>query len=688
MTKRYRLIFLLLSLIVLVTIGRVINGSFGFLISQYWFTSGLLLLILLSLIDQPHFSKDANIFVNAITAGMSLLIVPQLERNWVWRTFFTVCMYLIISSYLLIWLRTRELDNEKWFIKFTSRLNRQIGRPEALFSAFFIWGGVKQFGFTGKFNSLLLFWIIFMILNIPSIASLLSSLIDSFKEKKVDNGIGQIFGVQAKNTFLVKLFEKRPSTKIFDFVEFRYSMDENKAVRKGLVLDNYLLNQEQWIKILVIEEINKIFENKIYNECKEVNIVYKIDCPEATNYLERFVGIIDENSTISKIRFVYNSKKEISEGQLLEVYILGNKVLYQIVQGVTKIEQLEQKNETGYIIGEAYQIGVWNSEKQQFEKYGWVPNVNSPVYLASPIKEPPIKPDEYKIGYIPNTNYPVVLNKVTAITHHTAILGITGCGKSVFTRNLIREILKCIKTKVICVDFTLEYKDKFEDLKPQNVVSNEKSKELFSALEFISTELEKFGNQQDKKRLKEANELIFSIFKESIETFIKSDSKIVIFELPDVMNTIAILEYTKHFFRTLFEIAKKEKCFGNRICVVLEEAHTVIPEWNFIGISEKNSQSLVNSIGQIALQGRKYDIGFIVVAQRTANVSKTILTQCNSVIAFQEFDKTSSDFLANYFGETIVETLPNLRFRQAIAAGKALRSNVPVIFEVPFINEK
>ena len=45
-------------------------------------------------------------------------------------------------------------------------------------------------------------------------------------------------------------------------------------------------------------------------------------------------------------------------------------------------------------------------------------------------------------------------------------------------------------------------------------------------------------------------------------------------------------------------------------------------------------------MGQIALQGRKYGIGMLVIAQRTANVSKTILTQCNTVICFQAFDET------------------------------------------------
>jgi DNA helicase HerA-like ATPase len=77
----------------------------------------------------------------------------------------------------------------------------------------------------------------------------------------------------------------------------------------------------------------------------------------------------------------------------------------------------------------------------------------------------------------------------------------------------------------------------------------------------------------------------------------------------------------------------------------------------------------------------------MVIAQRTANVSKTVLTQCNSVVAFQQFDKTGADFLTNYMGSEMVGALPMLRPRQAIAVGKAFRSGMPTIFQVPDIAE-
>lgn len=692
MNKRTRLIFLGLSLIVLISVGRYVTNDFKFLLNDFWFTSGFLLLILLSLIDQPHFSKDSNVFINAVTAGISLLLVPIEFRNWIFYVFLGITFYLSISSYALMWVRNKDLPNENKFIQFISKINREIGKPQTLFSAFFLWGALNKFRVNSDgFNTLLLYWVIFMLLNLPSLAKIINSLFEKSETKKQDSAIGTIFGVQSKNTFLVKLFSDRKVTiKFFDFVEFQYSIDENKQIRKGMILDTYLLNEQQWIKVLTTSEINNIFENKSIFENHTEDIIYKIENVPDTKYLDTFAGIVTQNSTIGKVKFIYNSKATIQEGQLLEIKVGNDKksVFYQIVEGITKIEQLENKNESALIIGEAIQLGTWNQEKVRFEQFGWVPEINSPVYITSDILEVTISQGELQIGNIPNTNFPVIINKELALTHHTAVLGVTGTGKSVFSRNLIREYLKDEKIKVICIDFTGEYKNKFNDLNPVQIVSDADNETLYSTFSWVSNELEKFGNQQDKDRLLKADEYIKKTLNDSIETFFKTaESRISIFELPDVSNTANILEYTRQLFKSLFNIAKSKKCFGHKVCVVLEEAHTIIPEWNFVGIADKSSQSLLNSIAQIALQGRKYDVGLLVIAQRTANVSKTVLTQCNTIISFQEFDKTSSEFLSNYFGQGIANILPNLKFRQAIAAGKALKSNVPMIFDVPLIEE-
>ena len=494
--------------------------------------------------------------------------------------------------------------------------------------------------------------------------------------------IGKIFGVQSKNTFLIKLLEERTAKlKVFDFVEFEYSMDNKR--RKGIVLDVYLLNQEQWIKVLTTSELDSKISN-VVDKCTP-DVVYKIDTPQEASLMNQLVGIVVEGSVIEKIRFSYNSRVEITNGQLVELNNGKHKVIYQVIQGTTKVELLENKNESGLIIGEAIQLGEWNAENEQFEQYGWVPSINTPIFIASNIQDIKEKNNEYKIGVIPNTNYPIIIDKELAVTHHTAILGVTGCGKSVFTRNLIKNIAT-ENTKVIIVDLTGEYKARFKDV--SSIINENDSGIAFKAIEVIASEKAKFANQQNKKTIEDSENAIKTAFDNSIKSFLESDKNLSIFEIPDITNNSDILDYTKWFFWCLFTTAKTKNSFEKRVCVVLEEAHTIIPELSTMGVSDFASKATVNSIAQIALQGRKYNIGFIVIAQRTANVSKTVLTQCNSIIAFKSLDKTSCDFLSNYMGQEFINILPSLKFRTAIAVGKAFKSTIPMIFEVPEINEE
>ena len=107
-----------------------------------------------------------------------------------------------------------------------------------------------------------------------------------------------------------------------------------------------------------------------------------------------------------------------------------------------------------------------------------------------------------------------------------------------------------------------------------------------------------------------------------------------------------------------------------------------------MGLGDFDSKGLVGKIAQIALQGRKYGVGLLVLAQRTATVSKTVLTQCNTVISFTCYDDTSLSFLANILGREHVTLIPNLPPLHAVAFGKWIRSERPLVFQVPFDAKK
>ena len=103
-----------------------------------------------------------------------------------------------------------------------------------------------------------------------------------------------------------------------------------------------------------------------------------------------------------------------------------------------------------------------------------------------------------------------------------------------------------------------------------------------------------------------------------------------------------------------------------------------------MGLGDHDLRGLVSKISQIALQGRKYGVGLLVIAQRTATVSKSVLTQCNTVISLSSFDETSLSFLANVYGESFKAVIPALPRLHAVVFGKGVRSERPVVVEIPY----
>jgi len=690
MSRPRRIILFVICFVLLLIASLFSTGSF---IPSYGphiviFTA-LLMIAFISLFLEYFFTTPSDVL--ASTIAILLLISPLSQAlsklGILYCIFYSYNVLLLICSLAALLLLNSDSSGDSPRNKVSNYLKQfstKFGNGKFLFWMLFFLTLVFYID-SNKSEFLILLGLSIFILLVDPINTLVSM---GRSNRRHEGDIGEIIGVQSKNVFLARLYTERNPVKPFDVVEFRfkYSLGDEQRIYTGLIIDNFVLDEQQWIKILSNTDIRNALGNRTQNINYKNNVVYQAKAEGQKKYLKSFVGVVLDGSDIGKIRFEYDGRIPIFEGRLVKVNCQEKVILYQVIQGLTAMQNLESKNEAGFIVGEAVQLGEWSTTSIKFEKYGWVPDINSPVLLADDVVPKPTDKGELIIGYVPGTHYPVVANLNDAVTHHMGILGVTGCGKSVFCRNLLKSIVE-LGTKAICIDFSNEYKNKCSSLSPVPIVPEEKQDEMFRAIDAISAELENFPNKQDKELIKTKSEFLRASFIGLIEDYLKSDDKLALFELPDVSNTTGILEYTKWFFKGLFEVAKKAANSGKQVCVVLEEAHTIVPEWNFLGSDDRKAQSLVNTISQIALQGRKYNIGFIVIAQRTANVSKTILTQCNSIIAFQQFDRTGAEYLANYMGTEMVNAIPNLKFRQAIAVGKAFKSGMPIIFEVPELDE-
>lgn len=613
-----------------------------------WFYSGLFMVLFSVLFIEPFYSSPKNVITNSIPLLLIYISIKEsFINNSVWWISFSIISFLIVISIFAMALSQNDESEDSINNKFSNSLKSIAvvgGQGKVLYSSVFL-----SILFLYKielidtisdtyFFVLIILWGFLLLINTKQIHSKFL-----FKKLKNDiNAIGDIFSVQSDKMFLVSLFEDKNNIKKFDIVKFKYQMDEtSNLVNKGFVFDTYKLNKKKWAKVLVlkedIENNHNVSKNTVY---KVANRDEKSELFQELN-IGSFVGVIIEGSKIGSIKFEYSKmENNLQEGDLLELNVESKKIFYQVFGGYTNSEKLENKDESGLIEGEAIQLGSWNNETLSFEKYGWVPRINTPVFTAQTddMVVPEFELPEFKLGVIPNTSLPSIINLDDAVSHHTALIGVTGSGKSF----LAREILDSLKinTKVICIDFTGEWKKEME---------------------------------------------LLSLNRDNLDNFLSSETyEIGLVELPAVSNTVGVIQSTENFISLVFSKAKDayEKNAPLKICLVLEEAHTIVPEGNFLGVNDWDSKAVVNKMGQVALQGRKYGVGLMVLAQRTANVSKTVLTQCNTIICFQAFDETSFTFLGNYIGKDLVQTLPNLKKYHAIITGKAVKANIPMIVDL------
>lgn len=649
--------------------------------------SALIMLAFTILFLEHYFTRPTDVIASAI--AILLLLSPMHENlhamgawYWVFWIYSAILLIVALASLLLFDANVSETALKNRVAKALKIAAIRFGNGKLLWFTLF---ALSLFFYVD--NQSTLFIMAFAFAGIMLLINPQKAILDIARLHRPSiREVARIFSVQAGGIYLARRLPSSEPIARFDVVGFRPNTPNDNTWRYGFVLEDYTLNEENWLKILSDSTLAALPEQCVEPETSSAGAVYRLGSSAVAPVLSQFVGVVCERSTIERLKFEYAYQAPVQEGDLLQVQIGESKVLYQVVEGITGVESLESKDEAGVIVGEAVQLGIWDGARRCFRRFGWVPGMGTSVLLAETIDPPDPEATEFQIGAIPNTSFPVFIDRETAVTHHLAVLGVTGSGKSVFSRNLVRQIA-ADGTKIICVDFTNEYGRRLSDLIGSPLLSGDVEESLFEAVDVIGVELDKFPNQRNRPLIERKETELRTGFAEALRDFVQGESKATLFELPDVTNSTGILEYTRWFFRALFDLAKDGEFNGRRVCVVLEEAHTIVPEWNFLGIDDKRSSSVVNSIAQIALQGRKYGVGFIVIAQRTANVSKTVLTQCNSVVAFQQFDKTSADFLGNYMGEDFLASLTRLKPRHAIAVGKAFSSGIPMIFNVPEIQE-
>jgi hypothetical protein len=411
---------------------------------------------------------------------------------------------------------------------------------------------------------------------------------------------------------------------------------------------------------------------------------------------QSLVGLVAPDTSTQTLFFeVVNPHIGLQEGRLVETRIGGQTVTYQVVNGFTKEEIVYQKNTFGYARAQAQKIGEWSQQANQFRIARWLPEANSPVFLKS-VGAFSARSDA--IGHFPGTNYAVTLRKdngqetgiQSLVTHNTAILGILGVGKTSLALELVERIM-AKGIKVICLDLTNQYANELvpyydasgEDVAIQRlraIGASGKTKvkqnveEGGSIRDFslaLGAELKTFLDPKNPASVKIFNPAQFEVWRQDSKPYKQTAS----------MASLTAAEITQIISEATLQLLLEQRMTDQaRVCIVYEEAHSLVPEWN--SAVAEGDRSAANGTARAILQGRKYGLGCLLITQRTANVTKTILNQCNSVFDMRTFDETGKEFLSNYLGRDYATVLPTLEERHAVFFGRASACETPVLIRL------
>jgi hypothetical protein len=704
LVQRERLIVTLISIALLFAANRLIFGSFlpAFDNKSLWFLVALLNMLLANQLFSPFYVKPIDTLSFGITAFTAVIMI---KADPSWSIYSKILYYFGISfSVFIVILAVLSIvtkDSEKKKISDVGESIRLIlsviGSANVVFFNVLLFAVVTFHVTSAKeVFGILLFYILFVSENVLSACYLgISRLIGMGKTSKHLIGTGEIVAYQEPNIILVRQDREQP----IPFMTCILIKDNYSEPKLGYSLDFV----GQLDGVLLRTFITEVTENKdIIRDARALpmNSVAFLDKDYFKAHAVRVVdseiiGLVACDTSIDYLNFEIVKDVDILIGSLVETKIHECRVIFQVISGHTKEEIVFQKNTLGYITGRARKIGEWISGAGKFQPNGWLPSPNTEVVK---ICDTVGSVDDLAVGVFPGSKYSVgIADMDSLVTHNTAILGILGVGKSMLAIEIIERMLAS-EIKVVVLDLTNQYQNELADFldigyemamikKIQDAGQkdrdkwNESPSEGGSLQHFVTTLREDLSDllSNDKKRnlkIYNPSQLFATKQRDEPKTYQVSGQ----WQRRANLYALTPVEVTQIVSETILDLVSAEMTDKAQICLVLEEAHSLVPE--FSSVVADSDKYATNGTARAILQGRKYGFGCLLITQRTANVTKTILNQCNNIFAMRTFDDTGKGFLANYIGEDYSNILPTIPVRHAVFFGKASSCENPVLLKL------
>ncbi|CAO1653091.1 ATP-binding protein [Parasphingorhabdus sp. NYA22] len=658
-----------------------------------WLYGGIASLLFGSRLLNPYFVAPADTAANGFVALLVILPVFPEVKPWtddaiVVGVITSYAVIVALGSIAVIVVRRAQGTQQTRLVQAIDRAMKGLGRPNVIFG-FLILSAVWLFHRDNAVEAIT----ILVALIVITVIRPFEVVLDFFgwvgklpKPIATENVIGTVAAHQSPGMVLIRQADANPVARGTPMVV----SDQHGPPLLAVALNYVGRDEGNLLRAVTGKLPASIAARAQIPASVEAGTAYSVHLePEeaeqiaAIKRIERLCGIVDSDTSIEYMEFEVVDESGLSEGCLVEARIGDERnVIYQVIDGVTREEVVQQKNKYGYARAKARKIGAWNEGNGKFIPVSWLPKMNAPVFLLEAQDQ---EFDPSTIGHFPDTPYGVRFDVTSAVTHNTAILGILGVGKSYLAIELVERMIS-EGVKVLCLDLTNQYQlmladfldEPFEEAKRQELMEAGKGGKAHqnrvlggSKHEFkkaVIKQLRQFMSGDDDHFLRIVNPAQFRVTKQP-SFMSKGESELM---------PLTASEITAVFSDAALFVCQELGMTENaRLCLVYEEAHSLVPEWN--SVAQEGDRLATSTSARAILQGRKFGLGCLLITQRTANVTKTILNQCNSIFAMRTFDDTGKDFLGNYIGSDYASVLPSLQSRQAVIFGKSSSCENPVL---------
>lgn len=395
----------------------------------FWFYTALLGLLLGSRLVTPFYSRPVDTIVYAIPACVALLLINN-WANWnisekvIFVIAFGYCALVVVAAFISILIKD---STKEWVLKLSNSIRlslEYLGSPKPIYGVLilFAWYTFHRESYHE------MFWIglagVFAVVTSPveTVVRLINKLLEIWKPGLSIKVIGEVIAYQTPKIVLIRQIASN-RTKLGTPLLIK---DPHAPEQIGMALD--YVGRDEGMLLRAIELGIPTDPDKLGTVRKgiPVNAVVNIESDaidqqgniisEILHRSKEFVGIVAPETSIERLYFEVVQVSDLEEGRLVETYIGDNHVLYQVINGLTKEDIVQQKNTYGYARAQAQKVGVWDDAKKKFLPAKWLPSPNAPVFLKS-VEE--YQPDIDAIGHFPKTNYTVGIKNIHELVTHT-----------------------------------------------------------------------------------------------------------------------------------------------------------------------------------------------------------------------------------------------------------------------------